>query len=386
MASEDRADASPLSHPTTDLVHIKPEPLDGSMPWSHTDPSPATLASIDVKVKIEDTKPFSYPLGAHVNIGGQAYLLCTLRPDIQHIPQPPQPKDLAIRRDYLLGAEDPMQWPQMFNSNPEYAYLCAIPTRPQAPPFDLWSELQPDGYVIPDTSQESYIVPELGRRAQRFADTIEHDYLIDGTRPPILSQLLRTQRAGLAAVQRPTPFNRLRLMWRHLQRTWLQIMAYVDYNSDGPLIGPRIGTITEDMNTAIRLAERGIPVWVRIPSNLAQNVPVELLLREPTKPESMGVLTGASGAPPIQIMGDDTAAIVEAIRCVTNALFRIDVSLGEVSAPRSQATSPSLKGNKRAHETSDDSKHCGALPDICAKRVAAASSLALKRVKTEPID
>lgn len=170
-----------------------------------------------------------------------------------------------------------------------------------------------------------YMIQPSFRRAEEFMDGIEHNLLADAHRPPIFQRLLDTQRADLRALQKPTHFLILHLAWRQLQRTWLQIIAYVDFRS-GARLENRIGAFVYDEANAAHLTTHGIPVWVHLPAPEAHALGVIIDHWESAQsPLLMGINTIESmGAPRMGIQPQcDTASVMAVIGAPTARLFGI---------------------------------------------------------------
>jgi hypothetical protein len=299
------------------------------------------------KQEQEDLKPLLTPVFA---LGTEYNHELIYTASESHIPVPPHPRDLAICSDSLLGAQDPAIWPQDLDPSSDLGYLCAIPARPTRPTeIDhhlLWNTIPAHRVnAHTDLSEPLFIAdPSKGQDIHAFADRIERSYLVGGHQTPVLTRLLNLQRTGIASIQQPMPEKRLGLTWRHLQRTWLQIIAYVDYHSMRHLPDARVGAFVRDEETAHRLAERGIPAWVRRP--VADARARGIVLQKEVAPRAaheMGVKTDVlRGAPTMHVRPPyDTRSVMTAIDTMTEWLFRAPPSA-------TPAISDGASGVKRA--------------------------------------
>jgi hypothetical protein len=266
-----------------------------------------------VKKEYEEDIPTSSHtsiLGAQVDIARISYLIYTF--NATYIPLPSSPEDLRIRRDFRLGAEDPMLWPQHFDPRPEYAYLAAIPSGPPLPDqqFDiLWAPLEARHCTT--AGQCGRIGDERLQEITRFYHSLQINLQV--ARAPILANLCHIYDILVEGLSQMQNTHLLRLGWCHLQRTLLEIVAYIEYNTgSGCLNGERIGAFTSDPKHAAKLADRGIPVWIYVPLEQA-DVKVEHMT-SPERPEQRSVrIDFDSQAPVFDVKPSNTAGIIDAI-------------------------------------------------------------------------
>lgn len=256
-------------------------------------------------------------VGAQVNIARIPHLIYTF--NASYIPLPPSPDDLRIRRDFRLGAEDPMLWPQYFDPRPEYAYLAAVPSKPPFPDqqFDiLWAPLEARHCVTADP--RGRIGDERLKEITRFYRSLQINSQV--MLAPTLANLCHIYDILVEGLSQMQNTHILRLGWCHIQRTLLEIIAYIEYNtSSGRLNGERIGAFTGNLKDAARLADRGIPVWIYVPLEQADVKMGHTTL--PERPEQRSIRVDFdSQAPVFDIKPSNTADIIDAIhrQCLHN--------------------------------------------------------------------
>jgi hypothetical protein len=82
--------------------------------------------------------------------------------------------------------------------------------------------------------------------------------------------LLETYRACVERLRAPLRSRELRLVFRALQRTRLEVMAWLAWHAgDGSVEKTRVGCFTADPGVVAALKKRGIPVWTLEPARAA---------------------------------------------------------------------------------------------------------------------
>jgi hypothetical protein len=220
------------------------------------------------------------PLPPPVQIQIQGVELVVSAENADWIPRPPLAGPLVLRADLTFGPHDFALWPQPHDHTAPH--LCAILARPavlKSEPVDghvltddqlLWEPLRAEHCVQHGRADAWALRPELqaelrpldGPLLEALAD------LEDRGRAP--RALLGTYRTCVERLRAPLRSRELRLVFRALQRTRLEVMAWLAWHAgDGPVEKTRVGCFTTDPGVVAALKKRGIPVWTLEPAHVA---------------------------------------------------------------------------------------------------------------------
>ncbi|KAK1224749.1 hypothetical protein PQX77_012333 [Marasmius sp. AFHP31] len=225
------------------------------------------------------------------------------------------PRDVYLRQDYLLGAEDPLLYPQPFL--PDRCHWAAIPRRPLRPESaraKWWTFPPPEAFVNePDSS-----VKGLGRWARDYVEQYEQDCAniservsnyrssqqsIAGINPVVTGlegQLVRTLRHLMTM---PLPFHRARQLWSFFRRWYLELVGALDWVELYKPVMDGQSSPSEDtkVNSAVAMGafltsihdcefffKAGLPFWFVRPAHLHPMTRVDEQVT-PIAPESAGI-------------------------------------------------------------------------------------------------
>ncbi|KAK1231759.1 hypothetical protein PQX77_005107 [Marasmius sp. AFHP31] len=150
-------------------------------------------------------------------------------------------REVALRQDYYLGAEDPLLYPQPFIL--DRCHLAAIPRRPtdsKTPLAKWWTSLPPSSFINePDT-----MIKGLGRWSgdslRTFADDSyqlhacieKYRSSLDSSARPngLITALDKHLGQTLRHIKTmPLPYHRARQLWSFFQRWYLELAAALDW-------------------------------------------------------------------------------------------------------------------------------------------------------------
>ncbi|KAL0062777.1 hypothetical protein AAF712_010350 [Marasmius tenuissimus] len=151
------------------------------------------------------------------------------------------PREVFIRQDYRLGAEDPILYPQPFIH--DRCHWAAIPRRPSNPENPLtkwWDALPPEAFVqevdgavkgLGRWSKEHLLPYErdcnlLCERVSNYRSSLESPRQINTLITALNGQLERSLR-HLATM--PLPLHRSRQLWSFFQRWYLELLGALDW-------------------------------------------------------------------------------------------------------------------------------------------------------------
>ncbi|KAJ7857397.1 hypothetical protein B0H13DRAFT_2356962 [Mycena leptocephala] len=226
---------------------------------------------------------FDGRVAAVVEMNGEEYLITTHASYVPALP-PMSEHDVVLRKDLRYGLDDPTSWPQMYSET--YCHLGAIRTKAANPECAiLWWEPSGADFVV---SQDSRVLAiSLGRLESRrlasfcgLVKEINLDYEAYAAQtskdkiPAPLSQLVLSMRLCLERLQSlPWTYEHMVQAVRTLQRTCLEVVAFVDYMSlykpfmENPSLHPGrastslMGVYTSNPKLAQQFHLAGIPYW-----------------------------------------------------------------------------------------------------------------------------
>jgi hypothetical protein len=221
------------------------------------------------------------------------------------IPRPPTEGPVILRDNLTFGEHDYAFWPQAFDH--AHPHQCAIfvpptvlKTNPGARVMSehelYWGSLRPTH--CEQRGDQLVICTELQAQLQELDGSVL-DMFAESAGPPVEKGLMSTYRACIARSRVSMPAPELMLVFRALQRTRLELLAWAGwYCQSGPLDDlPRLGAFGAEPGIAALLVKRGIPVWT---NNLTDDADqrgtyTELVVSENSAPRE-GPLQGLAPA------------------------------------------------------------------------------------------
>jgi hypothetical protein len=246
--------------------------------------APCTLTRVsvclDVHVSIGNVGPLDGVRGA-VILDGKSYITTA---NADYIPLPPfGDRQLKLRADSRYGDDDPMQWPQPYDSS--HCHLAAIP-RPNTllEHAIIWWTPTIGDFSCPPLNGPVCGLGKLCRpRYNELRTSVK--FLVD--RVAKYQQSIATTKGGLAiqpslkwlhqvldqlhSVQ--MSFRHVQFVVRDLQRVWLHVWAILDYmeiykprmdgfTPPGDGAADTIGTFTMSIRVAQDMFLAGLPCWL----------------------------------------------------------------------------------------------------------------------------
>ncbi|KAK7059992.1 hypothetical protein R3P38DRAFT_3168445 [Favolaschia claudopus] len=232
--------------------------------------------------------PFDGRVAALCTFEDTDYLLTTHADYVPTLPASRQ-HNLFLRADLRYGPDDFTRWPQQYS--PEYCHLPCVRTKTGSPPelSILWQDPSTKNFVKP--ADDSTLTPGLGRLDDGFRSALEqvveklrmeHALYVGvtpaGKVPPPLGTLAVSLDAALERLQTiPLTYDQLVLSVTHLQLTWLEFDAMLQYMAvykpqieapfgSRPELAACVGAFTADARVAQFLHKAGLPYWYLRPA------------------------------------------------------------------------------------------------------------------------
>ncbi|KAJ7159807.1 hypothetical protein C8R43DRAFT_993620 [Mycena crocata] len=311
--------------------------------------------------------PWDGRVGAVINVEGAD---CFVTSHAHYIPTlPTSSGKLSIRTDMRFGPDDPTLWPHIFSH--EFCHFGAIPRRSQADAL-MWWNPQPSDFVCPQSGKT--LTRGLGKLSQRrFSGlaSLVHGALgrykayTESTSPPAkimpwLNGYVQSLRLGLDRLQSlPSTYSRMVLGVTTLQRSYLELTAFLDYmivykprmeDPNTAIEGPpdeRLGVFTFDGEIAQKLYMAKLPYWYIRPLALFTEGTNILQIVVPTESTRSFELEAAPGYPPVDVGPKFEDRMYALHLCTRNApWYRDPDQVQTVAAPRS--ITPAIAGPSRA--------------------------------------
>ena len=212
-------------------------------------------------------------------------------PNQNHVPKPPfgRNRKVFLRENSLYGDDDPMLWPQPYNSF--YCHHAAIPRPCSLSNHQIiWWKPTEDCF---DTYTHSMVsIPGLGKlskkQQQKLQSTVSFlishviEYtssVIEAQVPSTLGPLVKMVEHGMARLQTVwMNFRQVSFSVRDVQRCWLEITAILDYmtifkprmdsmNTPPHPVATTIGVFTMEVRVAQDFFHAGLPCWLIRPAS-----------------------------------------------------------------------------------------------------------------------
>ncbi|KAJ7168349.1 hypothetical protein C8R43DRAFT_984083 [Mycena crocata] len=311
--------------------------------------------------------PWDGRVGAVINVEGAD---CFVTSHAHYIPTlPTSSGKLSIRTDMRFGPDDPTLWPHIFSH--EFCHFGAIPRKSHADALMWWNPQHSD-FVCPQSGKT--LTRGLGKLSQeRFSAlaSLVHKALgryksyTESISPPAkimpwLNGYVQSLRLGLDRLQSlPSTYSRMVLGVTTLQRSYLELTAFLDYmtvykprmeNPNTAIEGPpdeRLGVFTSDGEIAQKLYLAKLPYWFIRPLALFTEGTNILRIVVPTESTRSFELEAAPGYPPVDVGPKFEDRMYALHLCTRNApWYRDPVQAQTVVAPRSNT--PAIAGPSRA--------------------------------------
>jgi hypothetical protein len=185
------------------------------------------------------------------------------------IPRPPTEGPVILRDNLTFGEHDYAFWPQTFDhAHPHHCAIFVPPpvlnTNPGARVMTehelYWGTLQPTH--CEQRGDQLLICNELQAQLQELDGSVL-DMFAESAGPPVDKGLMSIYRVCIARSRVSMPAPELMLVFRALQRTRLEILAWAGWYCQSGLLDdlPRMGAFGAEPGIAALLVKRGIPVW-----------------------------------------------------------------------------------------------------------------------------
>ncbi|KAJ7922742.1 hypothetical protein B0H13DRAFT_2317214 [Mycena leptocephala] len=304
---------------------------------------------------------FDGKVAAVIEMNGEEYLITTHASYVPALP-PMSEHDVVLCKDLRYGLDDPTSWLQMYSET--YCHLGAIRTKAGNPTESaiLWWEPSRADFVV---SQDNRILAvSLGRlesgRLASFGGLVKEinlDYAAYAAQtskdkiPVPLSQLVLSMRLCLERLESlPWTYEHMVQAVRSLQRTCLEVVAFVDYMSlykpfmENPSLHPGrastclMGVYTSNPKIAQQFHLVGIPYWyIRQAIQFSKENILEIVaLRPPSEVELEPHLLYNSV---VCKTGQNTDAKIAAIHQVSHCLEWYKDPFDSLPIPASGSTS-----------------------------------------------
>lgn len=213
------------------------------------------------------------------DLPGSQYVITT--PNMGFIPFPGVGYiDVRMRADARFGAEDPIQWPQVYCDNDRYCFLCCVPRLGhRLRPVGIWSPpIEPDfvaftASTVPNLwSFSTTRISALGMAVRMIVEELEDWIKARGEHHQIQYLILSTNDAW-ERLSFPSTKRDLRRQYACLERFYCMSVAWLVWygywftlpnSTQGmrPLQRDLMGAFTTDISIAQKLYRAGIPVWL----------------------------------------------------------------------------------------------------------------------------
>jgi len=234
---------------------------------------------------------------------------------------PPVIKKMTYKKNYCLGEDDPLQWPQF--------YLAAAPYFPCIPRSPGTLSEDSSTYImfhrITDSDYEhqhdqsltglGHLTKSLLIKAHKFVhETVNNKYDRVKNGASIFTQLYSSIHRSLNFLESlPMTRRQVLFIFADFQRHLLEFVAAFNYvNMYQPLMDGHgepatvvddvIGAFTTDVALADKFVRAGIPVWIIRPAPLAGSVRIDALV-EPLQSKDFLCLESAYHIYPISYIG-----------------------------------------------------------------------------------
>ena len=274
-------------------------------------PSMFTLLSVifylDIEVSTGGIQALDGIYGA-VILDGNSFITTA---NAEYIPLPPfGDRQVKLRADSRYGDDDPIQWPQPYNSL--HCHLAAIP-RPNTLLGHLimwWTPTIGDFSCSPRSGPVSGLgklcQPRCGelRTSITFLEDRVKKYIQsippDRNSPTIQPSVKWIQQVLYQLHSVPMSFRHMEFVVRDLQRVWLHVWAVLDYMEihkprmdghalPGDGVADTVGTFTTSIRVAQDMFLAGLPCWLIRPSSTFSDQKI-FAIGEVSHPKTMDIV------------------------------------------------------------------------------------------------